>query len=126
MRRRSWSRTIMRALLVASAQAGQAGAGKTALAAAIAQRLAYDGRRVLAVRLGGSGDPGAVADAAFFATLPGARGRGGQPVPAVSAAAELPAQAGDSVLVVEAGEGDDPVALASALDAAVVLVQRGV
>src|SRR5262249_54742819 len=113
----------MRAILVHS---DQAGAGKTALAAAIAQRLAFDGRRVLALRLGGSGDPAAAADAAFFATLPGARGRGGSPLPAVSAATEAARLAGDSILVVEDEAGADPVALAGSVDATTVLVHRGV
>jgi len=121
----------MPVLLVAGSQprqlgsAAPAGAGKTAFVAAITQRLAYDGRRVLALRLGGSGDPHAAADAAFFATLPGARGRGGAPVPADSAPAEVRRLAGDGIAVVEAGASDDPIGLAAALDATTLLVYRG-
>jgi BioD-like phosphotransacetylase family protein len=99
--------------------------GKTALAAAFTQRLVYAGRRAVALRLGAGGDVGAAADAAFFATLPGARGRGGQPIPAADAAGEIARLAGDGVAVVEAGENTDIVAVATALDAATVLVQRG-
>jgi BioD-like phosphotransacetylase family protein len=70
-------------------------------------------------------DAGAAADAAFFATLPGARGRGGQPIPAADAAREIARLAGDNVAVVEAGENTDIVAVATALDAATVLVHAG-
>src|SRR5262249_12905323 len=79
----------------------------------------------LALRLGGSGDPAAVADAAFFATLPGARGRGGSPIPAVSAEDEIALLAGDGLAVVEAGAGEDSPALAQALGAASVPPSRG-
>jgi len=113
----------MRALLIASLQPR---AGKTGVAAALAQRLAYEGRRVLALRLGGTGDTSAAADAAYFTTLPGARGRGGSPVALADAANAVAAQAGDSTPIVEAGEGADIGALAQSLDAAVILVHRGV
>jgi BioD-like phosphotransacetylase family protein len=112
----------MATLLVASLQAR---AGRTAVAAALVQRLVYDGRRAVAVRLGGSGDPAAVADASFFATLPGALGRGGSPVPAASAAAEVSQLAAGGAAVVEAGAQEDLPALATALDAQTVLVYHG-
>ena len=99
--------------------------GKTALAAAIVQRLAYQGRRVVALRLGAGGDPGVAADAAFFATLPGARGRGGSPIPVGGAAGEIQRLAGDGVAIVEADAGADLTQLAAALDAPTILVQRG-
>jgi BioD-like phosphotransacetylase family protein len=99
--------------------------GKSALAAAIVQRFAYQGRRVLALRLGAGGDPGAAADAEFFATLPGARGRGGAPIPAGGALNEIQQLAGDGVAVIEADAGADVAALATALDAPTLLVQRG-
>ena len=67
----------MKTLLVTSPQPG---AGKTGVAAALALRLAYEGHRLLVLRLGEEGDAGAVADAEFYAGLPFARGRGGRPV----------------------------------------------
>src|SRR5438067_610102 len=55
-------------------------AGKTGLLAALSLRLAYQGTRVLALRLGDAADAAAAADARTFAALPFARGRGGVPV----------------------------------------------
>lgn len=110
----------MAPVLVASLSQG---AGKSAVAAALVQRLAYEGRSVLALRLGGSGDAAAAADAAFFSTLPAARGRGGSPL---AAATDVQRLAGDSVAVVEAGSEVDPVATAAGLGAATILAQRGV
>jgi uncharacterized protein len=112
----------MRALLVASVQDR---AGRTGVAAAITQRLAYEGRRVLALRLGATGDPAANADAAYFSTLPGARERGGAPILATAAPSEVARLAGDSLPVVEADDAADLAAVANALDAAVIVVQRG-
>jgi hypothetical protein len=102
-------------------------AGKSSLASAIAVSLAYEGRRMLLLRLAGSeaGAEAASADAAFFQTLPFARGRGGQPVSvtdALAVAAEQ-RQAG-ALLLLEAPEGADAPALAAELDASVVLAVR--
>ncbi len=101
-------------------------AGKTGALAAIALRLAYDGRRVLALRLGDRSDPAAAADARTFAELPFARGRGGQPV----TVAEARQIAGDGarpveLLFLEADPGADARQASEELDAAVVLVIRG-
>lgn len=112
----------MRALLVASLEPH---AGKTGIAATLTQRLAYAGSRAVALRLGGEADRRATADAAFFATLPGARGRGGRPIVPPSAQTEITQAAGDGIAVVEPQDGADAPALAQALDAAVVVVQRG-
>lgn len=100
-------------------------AGKTALAASIAVTLAYAGTRMLALRLAGSDATAAEADAALFRTLPFARGRGGSPVApeeALSAAGEQ-AQAG-GMLIVEVEHGADLPALATQLNAAVILAVR--
>jgi BioD-like phosphotransacetylase family protein len=113
----------MPVLLVAATEAH---AGKTGFAAAITRRLVYDGRRALALRLGAGGDPAASADAAFFATLPGARGRGGQPILPADATAAISTLASADIAVLEAPETADLPALAETLDAAVLLVQRGV
>lgn len=112
----------MRALLVASLQQH---AGKTGVAAALAQRFAYQGRRVLALRLGASGDAGASADAAYFSTLPGARGRGGSPVLNSGAPGTIAELAGDSLPIVEAEAGGALAVIAGSIDAAVIVVQRG-
>lgn len=112
----------MPALLVASLAPH---AGKTGITAAVTQRIAYQGQRVLALRLGAAGDAHAAADAAYFATLPGARGRGGEPVPPVSATQDVPSLAGDSVAIVEAPEGGDLAALARDLAAPALLVHHG-
>jgi BioD-like phosphotransacetylase family protein len=101
-------------------------AGKTGLAAAIALKLAYEGRRILALRLSGGDDAGvARADAEFFRTLPFARGRGGLPLSAEDAAsaAEEQSRAG-GLLILEAAMGSDLGALAGQLNAAVVLATR--
>ena len=102
-------------------------AGKTGIAAAIALTLAYEGRRMLALRLsGGDAETDAArADARLFRSLPFARGRGGSPVSiddAESAAREQ-AQNG-ATLVLEAPAGADLVELARRLDAAVLLAVR--
>jgi BioD-like phosphotransacetylase family protein len=112
----------MRALLVASLEPG---AGKTGVAAALAQRFAYEGRRVLALRLGDVADADATADAAFFATLPGARGRGGLPVAPGSVEATIASLAGDATPIVEGDAGTQLNQQAAALDAAVIGVHRG-
>jgi hypothetical protein len=101
-------------------------AGKTALAAALALRLAYQGRRVLALRLGDPSHTAAAHDARLFAGLPFARGRGGAPVPAEEAlrlASEgtRPVE----VLFLEADPGPAAQAAAEQADARVVLVLRG-
>ncbi len=112
----------MRALLVASLHDH---AGRTGVTAALVQRLAYEGRRVLALRLGATGDPGANADAVYFSTLPGARGRGGVPVLASSAQSEVARIAGDSLPVVEGDADANLAGTARALDAGVLLVHHG-
>lgn len=102
-------------------------AGKTALAAGIALKLAYEGRRMLALRLAGDDSDGgaARADAAFFRTLPFARGRGGEPVSVVEAARfAIEQQQGGGLLVTEAPAGADLPALAEELKAGVVLAVR--
>ncbi|HEY8491904.1 MAG TPA: DRTGG domain-containing protein [Dehalococcoidia bacterium] len=109
----------MNVVLVTSREPG---AGKTALASALALRLAYEGRKVLALRLGGGdGDGSAEHDAAFYAEQPYARGRGGRPLPSVEEARRA---AGDAaVLFLEAPAGADPAALLPA-EGAVVLCVR--
>jgi BioD-like phosphotransacetylase family protein len=113
----------MRALLIASLQPRS---GRTAIAAALVQRLAFEGRRVVGVRLGGTGDSAATADAGYFATLPGARGRGGLPLPLDGAEASVAQLAEDGFAVIEAPAGAGANAPASTLDAAVIVVHRGV
>jgi len=112
----------MNTLLVVSPQPG---AGKTGVLAALALRLAYEGRRVLALRLGAEDDPAAAADAEFLATLPFARGRGGRPVRADQA--EQAAEEGSrplDLLLLEAVGGDGEV-FAALPDARVLAVVRG-
>lgn len=94
----------MKTLLVTSPHRG---AGKTGVLAALALRLAYEGHRVLALRLGAAGDAGAEADAAFYAELPFARGRGGAPVSIADAraAAESGGRPVDLLLLEDAGDG---------------------
>ncbi len=113
----------MRVLLIASLEPH---AGKTGIAAALTQRLAYEGRRVLALRLGATADERATADARFFATLPGARGRGGAPLPPYSDAEAITALTEGGNAIVEAPDGTEIATLANRLDAAVILVHRGV
>ncbi|MHB8577295.1 MAG: DRTGG domain-containing protein [Dehalococcoidia bacterium] len=112
----------MRALLIASLEPH---AGKTGLAAALARRFAFEGRRVLALRLGAGGDQRAGDDAAYFATLPGARGRGGSPIAPSVAATSIATLAGDATPIVEAQDGADVPALARELDAGTVLIHHG-
>jgi BioD-like phosphotransacetylase family protein len=100
-------------------------AGKTALASALAVTLAYGGRRMLALRLGGADDAAAEADAAWFRTLPFARGRGGTPVSADQAQASMHEQSdADGLLVLEAPQDADLASLAQQLDAAVIVALR--
>lgn len=114
----------MRALLIASLEPH---AGKTGIAAALTQRLAYEGRRVIALRLGAAADDRAVADARYFATLPGARGRGGAPLPPDASAEAIASLTEGGRAIVEAPDCADAeiAALASRLDAGVVIVHRG-
>jgi len=114
----------MKTLLVTSPQPG---AGKTGVLAALALRLAYEGRRVLALRLGDEDHPGARADAAFYAGLPFARGRGGRPVQAGDAA-RVAAEGGlpvELLLLEDAGDGSG-AQLALSADVRVLAVLRGV
>ncbi len=100
-------------------------AGKTALAAALALHLAYQGRRVLALRLGDSSHAAAAHDARLFAGLPFARGRGGAPVTpeeALRLASESARPV--EVLFLEADPGLAAQAAAEQADARVVLVLR--
>jgi BioD-like phosphotransacetylase family protein len=113
----------MRTLLVTSPQPG---AGKTGVSAALALRLAYEGHRVLALRLGATDDRGAAADAEFFAGLPFAHGRGGTPVSAAEAA-RIAAEGGrpvDLLVLEDAGDGSGQ-ALAGQPDVRVLAVVRG-
>jgi BioD-like phosphotransacetylase family protein len=102
------------------------GAGKTGVLAALALRLAYEGRRVLALRLGAADDPAAAADAHTLASLPFARGRGGAPV-SVGEAGRIAADPARPVelLFLEAEAGPLAQEAAERLDARVVLVARG-
>lgn len=101
------------------------GAGKTGVLAALALQLAYDGRRVLALRLGDTADRSAAADAETFAELPFARGRGGRPVSAAEAAALVAeGQRPVEVLFLEADAVEAQQAV-DQFDARVVLVVRG-
>lgn len=101
--------------------------GKTSLAAAIALTLAYEGRRVLALRLAGDENDrdAARADAAYFRTMPFARGRGGGPVDLTAAlqSAREQDQTG-GLLVLEASAGADLADLAGQLNAGVIMPVR--
>lgn len=102
-------------------------AGKTGIAAAIALKLAYEGRRMLAVRLAGEAADAeaARADAEFFRSLPFARGRGGQPMSVDDAESAIQDQTQSSgMLVLEAPAGADLAELARRLNAVVVLASR--
>ena len=112
----------MNILLVVSPQPG---AGKTGVLAALALRLAYEGRRVLALRLGADADVAAVADAELFAALPFARGRGGRPM-STEQAVQVAAEGGRTLelLLVEAPGGDGE-AITALPDARVLVVVRG-
>lgn len=100
-------------------------AGKTGVLSALALQLAYQGTRVLALRIGDARDPAAAADARTYAALPFARGRGGSPV---SAETILPTvEAGGrpvDVLFLEADAGEEARQIAETLSARVVLVGR--
>ena len=112
----------MRALLIASLEPH---AGKTGITAALTQRLAYEGRRVLALRLGAAADGRAAADARYFATLPGARGRGGAPLPSDASAEAIASLTEGGRAIIEAPDGADTAGLADRLDAGAVIVHRG-
>lgn len=113
----------MKTLLVTSPQPG---AGKTGVIAALALRLAYEGQRVLALRLGSPQDTGAVADAEYYATLPFARGRGGSPmsVPEALQTAETSSRPVDLLFLEDAGDGSG-AALAGNPDVRILVVLRG-
>jgi BioD-like phosphotransacetylase family protein len=113
----------MKTLLVTSPQPG---AGKTGVIAALALRLAYEGHRVLALRLGAADDPGAGEDAEYFAGLPFARGRGGAPVRPDDVAAVV-AEGGrpvDLLFLEDAGDGSGQ-AVAAQPETRVLAVIRG-
>jgi BioD-like phosphotransacetylase family protein len=113
----------MKTLLVTSPQPG---AGKTGVIAALALRLAYEGHRVLALRVGSEDDDGARQDAEYFAGLPFARGRGGRPV-RPGQVAEVVAQGGrpvDLLFLEDAGDGSGQT-LAAEPDTRVLAVTRG-
>jgi BioD-like phosphotransacetylase family protein len=113
----------MKTLLVTSPRPGT---GKTGVIAALALRLAYEGHRVLALRLGAAGDPGADEDAAFFAGLPFARGRGGTPVrpEEIAAIVEAGGRPVDLLFLEDAGDGSGQ-AVAAQPDTRVLAVIRG-
>ena len=113
----------MKTLLVTSPQPG---AGKTGVAAALALRLAYEGHRLLALRLGEESDPGAAADAEFYAGLPFARGRGGRPV-RLEEAARIAQEGGRPVdlLVLEDAGDTGGEAVAAQPETRVLAVLRG-
>lgn len=101
-------------------------AGKTGVLAALAIAQAYQGRRVLALRLGDPADSAAAADAHVLVHLPFARGRGGQPV-SIDEAARI---AGDparpvETLLLEADAGALAQQATEHFNARVVLVGRG-
>lgn len=102
-------------------------AGKTGLVAAIGLKLAYEGRRVLALRLSGEDDDAeaAQADAVFLQSLPFARGRGGHPVSVKEASSPASEQAQiGGLLILEAPDGADLPSLAGALNGIVVVCGR--
>jgi BioD-like phosphotransacetylase family protein len=113
----------MKTLLVTSPQPG---AGKTGVIAALGLRLAYEGHRVLALRLGADDDAAAAADAEYYATLPFARGRGGRPVRPEDAAgvAESGGRPVDLLLLEDAGDGSGE-RFAQQPDVRVLAVVRG-
>ncbi len=100
-------------------------AGKTGLAAALALHLAYQGRRVLALRLGDPTHAAAAHDARLYAGLPFARGRGGTPLTPEEALHLASAGARPvEVLFLEADPGPIAQTAAEQADARVVLVLR--
>ncbi len=101
-------------------------AGKTGIIAALSLRLAYEGRRVLALRIGDPADPAAREDARTFAELPFARGRGGEPVtPAGATDAVEEGRRPVEILFLEADAGPVAEEAAERFDARIVLVARG-
>ncbi len=114
----------MAVLLIAAATPG---AGKTSVAAALAMKLATEGRAVQVCRIvpDGPGDPNALDDGRVFGALPFAQE--GRPTVSAADAREL-AQAhrtGERTLILEAPRGADAGALAGTLGARVVLVLGG-
>ena len=114
----------MAVLLIAAATPG---AGKTSVAAALAMKLATEGRAVQVCRImpDGPGDPNALDDGRVFGALPFAQE--GRPTVSAADAREL-AQAhrtGERTLVLEAPRGADAGALAGTMGATLVLVLRG-
>ncbi|MEX2236972.1 MAG: DRTGG domain-containing protein [Dehalococcoidia bacterium] len=97
--------------------AEEAGAGKTAIAGGLAQRLHNAGREPLLIRIGEASDEAAAADARLFGRLP--FGVGETPLGLTQAASML-GDLDDAVLVAELGASADPVAAAEKLDASVV------
>jgi hypothetical protein len=92
----------------------------------MALRLAYEGHRVLALRLGATGNAGADEDAAYFAGLPFGRGRGGTPVRPDEVAAVI-AEGGrpvDLLFLEDAGDGSGQ-AIAAQPETRVLAVIRG-
>lgn len=106
--------------------APQPNAGKTAVSAGLSLHLAYQGRRVLALRIGDPADPAAAADAHTLATLPFAHGRGGRPL-SLDEAAALAADPARPVeiLFLEVDPGPLAEQATEQFDARVVLVGRG-
>ncbi len=96
-------------------------AGKTTLAAGLAQRLAAGGRTVAVLRL--AGDAHAAADATTFATLPLNTGPSGEPV---EPAALAEAAAATHVTIVEAPAGDAGDAVKSLAGARAMVVASAI
>jgi BioD-like phosphotransacetylase family protein len=113
----------MKTLLVTSPRPG---VGKTGVIAALALRLAYEGHRVLALRLGTENDTGAVEDAEYFAGLPFARGRGGRPVRPddVASVVEQGDRPVDLLFLEDAGDGSGQ-AIAAQPETRVLAVSQG-
>jgi hypothetical protein len=108
-------------ILVASTRPG---AGKTAIASALAMRLAMAGRPVAVSRIAADAtDPNAAGDARTFAALPFPQPGNRRVTPSeLPGLATIPA---GTTLVLEAPRGADIAALAQAADARVLLVNRG-
>lgn len=113
----------MKTLLVTSPRPGL---GKTGVIAALALRLAYEGHRVLALRLGRADDAGAAEDAEYLASLPFARGRGGRPVGPedIAAVVEQGGRPVDLLFLEDAGDGSGQ-AIAAQPETRVLAVIQG-
>ena len=114
----------MAVLLIAAATPG---AGKTSVAAALALKLATEGRAVQVSRIlpDGPGDPNATDDGRVFGALPFAQ-EGRRTVSAAEARELAGAHlSGEWTLILEAPRGADAGALAATLGATAVLVLRG-